>query len=91
MNLEDYIKDLAPDLQEQARACDSVEELLALAKEAKIPLPDEALKAIAGGDEPEPVNCTKSMPHCPNCGSKNVVYDMIDLEFVCNDCGFKWY
>ena len=39
MNLEDYIKDLAPDLQEKARACGSVEELLALARENKVPLP----------------------------------------------------
>ena len=51
MNLEDYIKNLSPELQEKARACGSAEELLALAKEAKVPLPDEALAAIAGGDD----------------------------------------
>ena len=37
MNLEGYIKDLVPGLQEKARACGSAEELLALAKEAKVP------------------------------------------------------
>ena len=35
MNLEDCIKDLSPELQEKARACGSVEELVALAKEEK--------------------------------------------------------
>ena len=51
MDIESYIKDLSPELQEKARACGGVEELLALAKDAKIPLPDEALEAIAGGDD----------------------------------------
>ena len=31
MDIESYIKDLDPDLQEKARACGSVEELIALA------------------------------------------------------------
>lgn len=90
MNLEDYIKDLAPDLQEKARTCGSVEDLLALAKEAKVPVPDEALEAIAGGDDPETGNCRPKMPHCPACGSSNVVYEWLDYEFICNDCGNRW-
>ena len=53
MNLEDYIKNLNPELQEKARACSSADELLALAKEAKVPLSDEALAAIAGGGDVE--------------------------------------
>ena len=57
MDIESYIKDLSPELQEKVRACGSVEELLALAKEAKVPLPDEALAAIAGGDDPEAGGC----------------------------------
>ena len=55
MNLEDLIKDLDPELQEKARACGSAEELIALAKEAKVPVPDEALEAIAGGQDAESV------------------------------------
>ena len=51
VDIESYIKDLSPELQEKAHACGSVEELLALAKEAKIPVPDEALVAVAGGDD----------------------------------------
>ena len=41
---------------EKARACGSVDELLVLAKENKIPLPDEALTAIAGGQDGGTVN-----------------------------------
>ena len=56
MSFEDYIKDLSSDLQEKARACGSFDELLALAKENKVPLPDEALAAIAGGEDGGTVN-----------------------------------
>lgn len=95
MNLEDYIKDLDPELQEKARACGSAEELLALAKEAKVPLPDEALAAIAGGDDQEVGGCGD--PVCPKCGSSNL--DLMGKErdsnhplfwiyhYVCKDCG----
>ena len=49
MNIESYIKDLNPELQEKALTCSNAEELLALARENKIPVPDEVLAAIAGG------------------------------------------
>ena len=89
MNLEDYIKDLDPELQERARACGSTEELLALAKEAKVPLPDEALAAIAGGDnQPDLENC--KTVKCPKCGSGNVVFDMIAEAYHCKNCGYVW-
>ncbi len=42
-------KDLAPEQQEKARACNTPEELLALAKEEGIELTDEQLEAVAGG------------------------------------------
>ncbi len=90
MNLEDYIKDLAPDLQEKARACGSVEELLALARENKVPLPDGALEAIAGGDQPDPENCKPQKIKCPNCGSTNVTVEVFPTEYQCNDCGYYW-
>ena len=93
MNLGDYIKDLAPELQEKARACGSTEELLALAKEAKVPLPDEALAAIAGGeDQPDPENCKK--PKCPKCGSADT-YCTVDADdeqiWHCKKCGCMFY
>ena len=96
MNLENYIKDLPPDLQEKARACGSVEDLLALAKEAQIPVPDEALEAIAGGDGSDPENCKREIK-CPKCGSKN--YKVIKkyqygrgtfYRLKCNNCGYEW-
>ena len=95
MSLEDYIKDLAPELQEKARACGNVEELLALAKDANVPLPDEALAAIAGGDQPDVGNCKKLA--CPKCGSTNVVecgeegadegVSILGDLYRCKDCG----
>ena len=74
MDIESHIKDLSPELQEKARACGSVGELMALAKEAKVPLPDEALAAIAGGDDPEAGGC-KDPIKCPKCGSTHVTVD----------------
>ena len=91
MNLEDYIKDLSPELQEKARACGSVEELLALAKEAEVPLPDEALAAIAGGDDIEVGGCRHK--DCPKCGSSNTTETGFDGRFFsykCNACGNEW-
>ncbi len=48
-DLESYIKDLSPELQEKARACTSVEELLKLADENSIELSVDQLDAVAGG------------------------------------------
>ncbi|MDO4851107.1 MAG: hypothetical protein Q4A93_04530 [Actinomycetota bacterium] len=88
MNLEDYIKDLSPELQEKARACGSAEELVALAKEAQVPLPEEALAAIAGGDDADPENCAK--PTCPKCGHHNISEDYLQGYHHCNYCGYEW-
>ena len=51
INIEEYIKDLSPELQEKARACKDAGELMELAGKNKIPLPDEALEAAAGGKD----------------------------------------
>ncbi len=91
MNLEDYIKDLAPELQEKARACGSVEELIALAKEEKVPLPDDALAAIAGGDDIEPASC--GHPECPKCKSEDTEQTGKNASYVfwkCRTCGYQW-
>ncbi len=90
MSLEDFIKGLDLELQEKARACGSVEELLALAKEAKVPLPDGELAAIAGGDQPDPENCRYSQ--CPKCGSTNIESVPAAVPYMhCEDCGYNWY
>ena len=96
MNLEDYIKDLSPELQEKARACGSIEELVALAKDAKVPVPDEALAAIAGGDDVDHFRCFTN--ECPNCGHWEKPYWVEELSghvvrehYKCSKCGYKWY
>ena len=91
MNIEQYIKELAPELQEKAIACGSIEELIALAREQKIPVPDEALEAIAGGADQEALGCKQDT--CPSCGSTNVEStDMVSYwEEKCLDCGCIWY
>ena len=58
------IKDLSPELKEKARSCHTAEELLELAREEGMELPDEDLDAIAGGW------CTEHEWGCPadKCG-----------------------
>ena len=100
MDIESYIKDLPPELQEKARACGSIEELLALAKESKVPVPDEALAAIAGGDQPDPENCKPAKITCPRCGSENIKLDYTEKDpnyawttiyhYYCYNCAYTW-
>ena len=92
MNLEDIIKNLPPELQEKVRACSSIDELLALSTEKKIPLPEEALEAIAGGAGAGTKNCGKVK--CPSCGSTkiktlSVTNRELGWEYVykCEKCG----
>ena len=47
MNFED----LTPEQMEKAKACTSVDELIALAKSEGIELSDEQLSAVSGGGE----------------------------------------
>lgn len=49
LNIENYIKDLSPELQEKARACKTKEELNAFVTENDLELPDEALEMVSGG------------------------------------------
>ena len=90
MSLEDYIKDLDPELQEKARACGSAEELLALAKDAGVPVRAEALAAIAGGNQQDPENCKPLIVKCPYCGSTNTEFCCEINMYLCNDCGATW-
>ncbi len=48
-NYEKYIEDLSPELQEKARACNSLEELNAFIAENDLELPEEALELVSGG------------------------------------------
>ncbi len=49
MDLEKYVSQFPEELQEKARACKTVQELLDLATENDLALPAEALTAVAGG------------------------------------------
>ncbi len=64
IDVEDYIKDLSPELQEKARKCQSFEELTKLAEENDIPLPDEAVESVAGGGDKMKDKCAYN-PNSP--------------------------
>jgi hypothetical protein len=53
-------KDLTPEQQEKVRACETTEEVLALAKEEGYELTDEDLDGISGGWE-----CKRFKPFVP--------------------------
>ena len=91
-NLEEYIKDLSPELQEKARACSSPNELLELAADEDMEIPMDALEGVAGGYiiHRETVSCPKcgqvypkDLGECPNCsgGGGSVV------GLHCDKCG----
>ena len=48
-NLEKYIGELSPELQEKARACKDMAELNALLAENDVELSEDALESVAGG------------------------------------------
>ena len=91
-NLEEYIKDYSPELQEKARQCKTKDELMQLAAENDLEIPEEALEAVAGGYiiHREIVSCPKcgqeypkDLGECPNCsgGGGSVV------GLHCDKCG----
>ena len=61
-NLEEYIKDFSPELQEKARQCKTKDELMQLAAENDLEIPEDALESVAGGctsTKPQPDKCNK--------------------------------
>jgi len=93
MDIEKYIVGLSPELQEKARACGSVGELLELAKQEGVAIPDEALSSIAGGDGSEVGDCGDA-PVCPKCGGKNIKISddgAIRTYYLCEDCLYSWF
>ena len=77
--LEKYIGELSPEMQEKARQCKDMKELNALLAENDVELSESALEAVAGGFEvvyfePEP------LPDwiCPLCGSQ--LYFMFEFK-----------
>lgn len=93
MDIEKYIKDLSPELQEKARGCGSIAELSALARDNDIPLPDEAVAAIAGGDNSVSHSCSVTRT-CPKCHSKDIECtskSYLTEEWHCNHCNNIWW
>ena len=100
-NLEEYIKDLSPELQEKARACKTKDELMQLAAENDLEIPEEALEAVAGGCTSE--GCehsfqqTERIGMLPYLGSndKNIMYNgkVVNslITKVCSKCGETHY
>lgn len=60
--LENYVGELSPELQEKAKKCKDMKELNALLAENDVELSEDALKAVAGG--------CRSAPICEKCGGK---------------------
>ena len=75
--LEKYVGELSPEMQEKARQCKDMQELNALLAENDVELSEEVLQAVAGG-------CTVSDKHpkgtlmdyeCSQCSSKLKYWD----------------
>ena len=64
-NLEKYIGELSPEMQEKARQCKDMKELNALLAENEVELSEDALSAVAGG-----CSSSEDGPTCEKCGAK---------------------
>lgn len=81
--LEKYIGELSPELQEKARACKDMSELNALLAESDAELSEDALQAVSGGcsqsdtsrDQGDMMN-----EKCPECGCNLYYWDMCSNE-----------
>ena len=81
-NLEDYIKDYSPELQEKARACKTKNELLELAADEDMEIPMDALEGVAGG-------CGDEQLSCPYCGSTDISSEPVNghgTRLFCRKC-----
>ena len=98
---EKYIEGLSPELQEKARECKTKDELMQLAAENDLEIPEEALEAVAGGCTSE--GCehsfqqTERIGMLPYLGSndKNIMYNgkVVNslITKVCSKCGETHY
>ena len=80
-------EDLSPEMRKKVGACQTPEDVLALAKDAGYELTDDELGQIFGGSWGGPSN------NCPRCGSTSyhtIHTGTVDQQRVCNDCGCVW-
>ena len=98
-DMENYMKDLSPGLQEKARACKTKEELLQLAADEDIEIPMDALEGVAGGCDVTHSEFTAGSDvgdKCPDCGGALIYCDMVFegiyecMHVYCKKCGKKF-
>ena len=98
-DLEDYIKDLSPELQEKARACKTKDELLQLAADEDMEIPMDAFEGVAGGlyFQREIVSCPecgqeypKDLGECPNCSGGGGLVVGLHCDKCGNDFNFMY-
>ena len=89
-NLEEYIKDLSPELQEKARACKTKEELLQLAADEDLEIPMDALEGVAGGCGGHECNADRVIERyifaSPFPIIKGIECAMVTMR-ACSECG----
>ena len=75
--LEKYISELSPEMQEKARQCKTMEELQAMLAENDVELSEDALEAVAGGCSAADVykQGTIFKGECPHCGGDLKYHD----------------
>ena len=76
--LEKYIGELSPEMQEKARECKDMQELNALLAENDVELSEDALEAVAGGCESTVNYCYV----CKLCGQKVAACTEADLPAI---------
>ena len=79
--LEKYIGELSPELQEKARQCKDMGELNALLAENDAELSEDALEAVAGGCSASSDTYNNGDPipgwNCPDCGAMLYYWDSV--------------
>ena len=83
--------DIPPELEEEVKACETPEDVLALAKRKGYKLSDEDLAEISGGGW----DAKDALPQCPNCHSYEVSMSSIfgspgATRCRCSKCGYSW-
>ena len=79
--LEKYIGELSPEMQEKARQCKTMEELQTMLAENDVELSEDALQAVAGG--------CGTKPKCEKCGTTMEFISQREISgWRCPKCGW---
>ena len=91
-DLEKYISELSPELQEKARQCKDMDELNKLLAENDVELSEDALAAVAGGGSCSDPDKTQGDPYpdlnCTECGDILYYWDRTAEDgnrYYCNN------